>query len=520
MFHKSTELEKLILTDECQAFIEGLNHVIKNDRQQCLAYRQTFQQRINQGDLPDFIPETKEIRDGDWRAAPIPKEVSDRRVEITGPVDRKMVINALNSGAKVFMADFEDSNSPTWHNCLEGQLNLIDAVRRTIKFDDDQSGKHYRLNKETATLMVRPRGWHLEEAHFLSNKQPVSASVFDAGIFLYFNAQTLLDQGKHPYLYLPKIEHYQEAQLWQTLLNKAESDLGLHPNCIKVTVLIETISAVFEMDEIIYALKDRILGLNCGRWDYIFSYIKQLHHDKNYVLPNRNDVTMTTPFLKAYVDLLVYTCHRRGIHAMGGMAAQIPIKNDEKANKNALDKVKADKLREVKAGHDGTWVAHPGLVELALTIFQDNMTGVNQIDYLPDQPNIGQKQLLKAPKGPITEAGIRNNISVALHYLSSWLGGNGCVPVNYLMEDAATAEICRSQLWQWLHWKETLDSGVEVDKTFLQSCIDQESAAIESKLIDDDEANNLFSAKELLTELVFSETFPDFLTIQAYPLLG
>ncbi|WP_367607374.1 malate synthase A [Legionella sp. W05-934-2] len=520
MYQASTELEKSILTEECQAFIEGLNQTIYHDRQRCLNFRQTFQDKIDNGHLPDFIPETKAIRDDEWQAAPIPEEVLDRRVEITGPVDRKMIINALNSGAKVFMADFEDSNSPTWKNCLEGQLNLIDAVKRTIRYDDPKSGKHYQLNDTVATLMVRPRGWHLQEAHFLCDGEPISASVFDAGIFLYFNAKTLLDQGKLPYLYLPKIEHYHEAQLWHTVLSRAESDLGLPPNCIKVTVLIETISAVFEMNEIIHALKDRILGLNCGRWDYIFSYIKQLHHDKQFVLPNRNDVTMTTPFLKAYVDLLVYTCHRRGIHAMGGMAAQIPIKNDEEANKAAIAKVKADKLREVKAGHDGTWVAHPGLVNLALTIFREHMEGVNQIQYLPKKPDIGQRELLQAPKGPVTEAGVRNNISVALNYLRSWLAGNGCVPVNFLMEDAATAEICRSQLWQWRQWGTALDNGSTVNKTYLQTCIDQESAIIESQLNDNGEANHLFTAKQLLIDLVFSETFPEFLTLEAYPLLG
>lgn len=515
-----TELEASILTKQCQAFIDGLQRTINSEWLKLLNYRKIFQQQINQGHLPDFIPETQAIREGDWQAAPIPKEVQDRRVEITGPVDRKMIINALNSGANVFMADFEDSNSPTWNNCLNGQLNLIDAVRGTIQFDDPQSGKRYRLNDKVAKLMVRPRGWHLVEAHYQCEGKPISASTFDAGIFLYFNAQTLLDQGKHPCLYLPKIEHYQEAELWDVLLSKAESNLGLPPNSIKVTVLIETISAVFEMDEIIYFLKDRILGLNCGRWDYIFSYIKQLRHDREYILPNRNDVTMMTPFLKSYVDLLVYTCHRRGIHAMGGMAAQIPIKDDAQANKAALAKVRTDKLREVKAGHDGTWVAHPGLVELAMTVFKENMQGVNQIDFMPDKPNIDQEMLLKAPDGPITEAGVRNNISVALQYLRVWLAGNGCVPVNNLMEDAATAEICRSQLWQWLRWHVLLDSEAKVDKSYLQTCIDQESAAIEAQLEDDKDINYLFTAKQLLIDLVFRETFPEFLTLEAYPLLG
>ncbi len=519
MYQSTTELEQSVLTKGCQAFIKGLHRTINNERIRCLNNRLDFQKAINNGHLPDFNPDTQAIRNGDWRAAPIPKEVLDRRVEITGPVDCKMIINALNSGAKVFMADFEDSNSPTWKNCLSGQLNLIDAVRKTIRFDDPKKGKKYRLNNKTATLMVRPRGWHLEEAHFLCDREPLSASVFDAGVFLYFNAQTLLDQGKHPYLYLPKIEHYKEAVLWDNLLSRAESSLGLPPNSIKVTVLIETISAVFEMDEIIYSLKNRILGLNCGRWDYIFSYIKQLQHNERYILPNRNEVTMTTPFLKAYVDLLVYTCHRRGIHAMGGMAAQIPIKDDPEANKKALAKVKADKLREVKAGHDGTWVAHPGLVELAMTIFTDNMKGQNQIDYIPNNPKIDQSLLLKAPEGPITEAGVRNNVSVALQYLSSWLGGNGCVPVDHLMEDAATAEICRSQLWQWLRWRVQIEGGIKIDKSYLQTCIDQESASIEAHL-EEGMVNNLFTAKQLLIDLVFSEQFPAFLTLEAYPLLG
>lgn len=517
---ETPDVKDSILTRDCSAFINHLHTTFNQQRQHLLALRQQRQQAIDAGKMPDFLEETKEIRDHEWQAAPGPKELSDRRVEITGPVERKMVINALNSGARVFMADFEDSHAPTWQNCLEGQQNLYDAVRGTIDYRNQKTGKEYTLNDNPAVLMVRPRGWHLEEVHYRIEEQPVSASIFDFGIFIFHNAKRLLDNGSGPYVYLPKIESYQEAQLWEQVMAESERFLGLPENCIKVTVLIETITAVFEMDEIIHALRNRITGLNCGRWDYIFSYIKKFRNHSEFVLPDREQVSMTTPFLDAYVRLLVYTCHRRGIHAMGGMAAQIPIKEDAQANEAALAKVTADKLREVKAGHDGTWVAHPGLVPLAMEIFNTYMPDPNQIKAHTTKPDISARELLAVPEGNISDESIRKNISVALHYLRSWLAGNGCVPVNFLMEDAATAEICRAQLWQWNRYAVRLTNNENVTPDLLRHALREESSRIEQSLTNKEQRHDLNQARQLLEGMIFDNKFVEFLTSEAYPLLN
>src|SRR3989441_6511819 len=413
--------------------------------------------------MPDFLSATRSVRDSEWRVAPAPKDLQDRRVEITGPTDRKMLINALNSGARVFMADFEDANAPTWSNLVEGQVNLIDAIERRIGFTSPE-GKEYRLNDRVATLVVRPRGWHLDERHVEVGGTPVSGSLLDFGLYFFHNAERLLTKGSGPYFYLPKLESHLEARLWNDVFNFAQDELGLPRGTIRATVLIETILAAFEMDEILYELKDHSAGLNCGRWDYIFSFIKKFRNRPDFVLPNRAQVTMDRPFLNSYVQLLIKTCHRRGIHAMGGMAAQIPIKNDPAANEKALDKVRQDKLREVKAGHDGTWVAHPGLVPIAKAIFDEYMKTPNQIHVKREEVSVSAKDLLAVPTGEITEAGLRLNINVGLQYLEAWLRGNGCVPIYNLMEDAATAEISRAQVWQWVRHKARLADGRVIGK--------------------------------------------------------
>ncbi|HMK23034.1 MAG TPA: malate synthase A, partial [Terriglobales bacterium] len=445
----SQSIGSQVLTPEARDFLSELARSFEPRRQQLLARRQARQKEIDAGQLPDFLPETAEIHRAQWRVAPIPADLLDRRVEITGPVDRKMIINALNSGANVFMADFEDSNAPTWQNNLEGQANLVDAVRRTISYLSPE-GKSYRLNDTVATLLVRPRGWHLNERHFQVDGAPVSASLFDFGLYFFHNAKELMRRGTGPYFYLPKMESHLEARLWNDVFNLAQDTLGIPRGTIRATVLIETILAAFEMDEILYELREHSSGLNCGRWDYIFSFIKKFKNRPDFVLPDRSTVTMEKHFLKSYVDLLIRTCHRRGIHAMGGMAAQIPIKNDPEANERALDKVRQDKLREVRAGHDGTWVAHPGLVPVAKEIFDTHMKTPNQIDRHLPEIHITAKDLLTVPEGKITEEGLKWNIDVGLQYVESWLRANGCVPIYNLMEDAATAEICRTQVWQWI----------------------------------------------------------------------
>jgi malate synthase len=488
-----------ILSPAALGFLANLCAEFEPRRQHLLAQRQARQKRIDAGEFPDFLPETAPIRASEWRVAPIPADLQDRRVEITGPVDRKMVINALNSGANVFMADFEDANSPTWQNNIEGQLNVRDAVRRTIDYTSPE-GKAYKLNDKIATLLVRPRGWHLHEKHVLQDDQPISASLFDFGLYFFHNAPTLMAKGSGPYFYLPKLESHLEARLWNDVFNFSQDALGIPRGTIRATVLIETILASFEMDEILYELRDHSAGLNCGRWDYIFSFINKFRNFPQFVLPDRAQVTMTRHFLKSYVELLIQTCHRRGIHAMGGMAAQVPIKGDPSANEQALEKVRQDKLREVRAGHDGTWVAHPALVPIAREIFDAGMPGPNQIDVPRDPVHITAKDLLEVPEGDITEAGLRWNIDVGVQYLQAWLGGVGCVPIYNLMEDAATAEICRAQVWQWLKHGSVMKDDVPV------------TADLVSKVT----AEHPGKAAELFQRMMTSPDFPDFLTLVLY----
>src|SRR6266581_9625944 len=437
-----------VLTPEALRFVGRLQREFGARREELLRLRDARQTRIDAGELPEFPGATKSVRDAEWSVAPAPKDLQDRRVEITGPTDRKMLINALNSGARVFMADFEDANSPTWSNLVEGQVNLIDAIERRINFTSPE-GKDYRLNEKVATLVVRPRGWHLEDRHVEMGGRAVSGSLFDFGLYFFHNARRLLDKGSGPYFYVPKLESHLEARLWNDVFNLAQDELGIPRGTIRATVLIETILAAFEMDEILFELKDHSAGLNCGRWDYIFSFIKKFRRRTGYVLPDRVRVTMDRHFLKSYVDLLIRTCHRRRAHAMGGMAAQIPIKNDPAANEAALEKVRQDKLREVRAGHDGTWVAHPGLVPVAAHVFDASMPGPNQLHVTREDVRVTASDLLTVPEGDITEAGLRTNVDVGIQYLESWLRGSGCVPIYNLMEDAATAEISRSQVWQW-----------------------------------------------------------------------
>ncbi|NBD95994.1 MAG: malate synthase A [Gammaproteobacteria bacterium] len=483
-----------------------------------LEARRTLQARLDAGAVPRFPEETADIREADWKVAPIPKDLRDRRVEITGPVDRKMIINALNSGAKVFMADFEDSSTPSWRNMIDGQVNLFDAVRRSIEFTAD-NGKHYRLEPDPAVLIVRPRGWHLDEKHVRVGGRAIPGGIFDAAVYLYNNAQALLDQGSGPYLYLPKLENRHEAELWERVLTDIEGALELKPGTVKVTVLIETITAVFEMDEILHALKSRIVGLNCGRWDYIFSYIKRFRAHSDKVLPDRAQVTMTVPFLKAYSQLLIKTCHRRGAFAMGGMAAQIPIKGDEKANAAAIQKVREDKEREAGDGHDGTWVAHPGLIPLAMEIFDEQLGDKpNQLDRLREDVSVSAADLVAPCKGSITEAGVRGNINVAIRYMGAWLAGQGCVPINHLMEDAATAEIARAQLWQWArHARGVLEDGTDIDLGLIRRWQGEELEKIRADLGDEAFSSGHFlRAAELLYEVTANDDFVEFLTLPAY----
>ncbi len=495
-----------ILTPEAVAFITLLQREFEPRRQELLAKREERKKRLDAGELPDFLQETKAVRERQWTVAPIVPDLNDRRVEITGPVDRKMIINALNSGANVFMADFEDANAPTWSNNIEGQANLRDAVRRTISFDSGT--KQYKLNEKTATLLVRPRGWHLLEKHLFVDGKPVSASLFDFGLFFFHNAKELMARGSGPYFYLPKLESHLEARLWNDVFVRAQRELGIPNGTIRATVLIETILAAFEMHEILWELRDHSAGLNCGRWDYIFSFIKKFRARRDFITPDRAAITMDKAFLAAYVRLLIDTCHRRGIHAMGGMAAQIPIKNDEAANRIAFDKVRADKLREVRAGHDGTWVAHPGLVPVAKEVFDEHMKSPNQIR-AASAAAAPAGDLLELPKGAVTEKGVRQNYNVGVLYLESWLGGSGAVPLYNLMEDAATAEISRTQLWQWIHHKAKLDDGRAVDESLYRRIRDQELQAIGKR-------PHIESASHLFDELILSDTLADFLTIPAY----
>jgi len=498
-----------ILTPDALAFVASLGAKFEARRQDLLVRRQVRQTEIDAGHFPDFLTETSDIRLSEWTVAPIAHDLTDRRVEITGPVDRKMVINALNSGANVFMADFEDANSPTWSNNLEGQINLRDAIRRTIEFTSPE-GKKYRLNDKIATLLVRPRGWHLNEKHVLLEGQPISGSLFDFGLYFFHNAKQLIANGSGPYFYLPKLESHVEARLWNDVFNFAQDSLGVPRGTIRATVLIETILAAFEMDEILYELRDHSAGLNCGRWDYIFSFIKKFRNHPAFVLPNRAEVTMERHFLKSYVELLIQTCHRRGIHAMGGMAAQVPIKNDPVANEQALEKVRQDKLREVRAGHDGTWVAHPGLVPIAKQIFAEGMPAANQISKKREDVHVTAKDLLAATEGTITEAGLRWNIDVGLQYLEAWLRGVGCVPIYNLMEDAATAEICRAQVWQWVKFAAKLADGRPVTAAMVNGIVDEQLAKRGTP------GPEFAKAAQIYRQMMTSADFQEFLTLPAY----
>ncbi len=504
-----------VLTPEALAFIVELQRRFNSRRVELLTARVTRQKRLDAGEKPDFLPATSKIREAEWTVAPIPADLQDRRVEITGPVDRKMIINALNSGAKVFMADFEDSNTPTWSNQIEGQVNLMDAVRRTISYSDPITGKDYKLNERTAVLLVRPRGWHLEERHVLVEGTPMSGSLFDFGLYFFHNAKQLLSSGSGPYFYLPKMESHLEARLWNDIFVFAQNYLGIPQGSIRATVLIETILATFEMDEILYELRDHSAGLNCGRWDYIFSFIKKFSHDPHAILPDRGQVTMTTHFLRSYSKLLIRTCHRRNIHAMGGMAAFIPIKSDPVANEKAIAQVRADKEREASDGHDGTWVAHPGLVPVAMEIFDRLMPGPNQIDKKLTDYHATAADLLQVPTGEITEAGVRQNIAVGLGYQEAWLRGIGCVPLFNLMEDAATAEISRAQLWQWIYHGAHLKDGRKVDFALCDAII-QEELEKAKKTVDPARYSAYEKSAQLMRDMIRAPQFIDFLTVPAY----
>jgi malate synthase len=508
-----------ILTPEALALVASLHREFEPRRRELLAAREERARRLDAGEMPDFLPETKHIRDDpSWKVAPAPPDLQDRRAEITGPVDRKMIINALNSGAKVFMSDFEDSNTPTWENTIQGQINLRDAVDGTISFS--QNGKEYALGENLATLLVRPRGWHLLEKHVTVDGDPVSAGIFDFALYMFHNAKNLLAKGSGPYFYLPKLESHLEARLWNDIIVRTQDAIGVPQGSVRATVLIETILAAFEMEEILYELRDHSAGLNCGRWDYIFSVIKKFRSRPDFVLADRALVTMTTHFMNSYSLLAIKTCHKRGAHAIGGMAAQIPIKNDEAANAEALAKVRADKEREAGNGHDGTWVAHPGLVPIAIEAFDAVMPGPNQIDRLREDVEITAQDLLTfVPEGPITEAGLRLNISVGVQYLGAWLNGIGCVPINNLMEDAATAEISRSQVWQWIHSeKGVLDDGRTVDVELFRTLLAEELAKIHDRY--PAELHPFFDrAAALFDEISTSDEFVEFLTLPAYQMI-
>ncbi|MEM7335457.1 MAG: malate synthase A [Chloroflexota bacterium] len=511
-----------ILTPDALNFVFSLEMAFRERRLHLLEKRIQRQARIDAGEKPDFLPETAHIRESDWTVAPIPKDLENRRVEITGPVDRKMVINALNSGANVFMADFEDSHSPTWQNTIQGQQNMIDANKGTITFTNPQNGKFYSLNDTTATLMVRPRGWHLDEKNVVINGRSISGSLFDFGLYFFHNVHPLMEKGSAPYFYLPKLESHLEARLWNDVFNFAQEQLNIPQGTIRATVLIENILATFEMDEILYELRDHSAGLNCGRWDYIFSAIRTFRNNPDYILPDRAQVTMTTHFMRSYSQLLIKTCHRRGIHAMGGMAAQIPIKNNPEANEAALQKVKADKEREAKDGHDGTWVAHPGLIATAKAVFDEVMPGPNQIENKREDVTVTAVDLLAVPRGDITEKGMRTNIDVGIQYMAAWLNGNGCVPIHNLMEDAATAEISRSQLWQWVkNPNAKLNDGRPVNLTLFKTMLPEILTDLKTTMGEAQYQDGKFAkAGELFDELVSKDDFVDFLTLPAYELIN
>ena len=503
-----------ILTKDALDFIYSLHEKFDSRRQELLVARKDRQKRFNNGEFPVFLPETKEIRDAAWTISPIPREIEDRRVEITGPTDRKMMINALNSGANTFMADLEDSTSPTWENIITGQINLRDAVNKTISYESD-NGKLYQLNTNTAILIVRPRGWHMDERHVFMNDHPVSASLFDFGMYVYHNLTQLLQNGTRPYFYLPKLESHLEARLWNDVFAFTENTFGIPKGTIRTTVLIETITAAFEMDEILYELKDHILGLNCGRWDYIFSCIKKLRNHTHFILPDRQSVTMKSPFMESYSLLTIQTCHKRGAQAIGGMAAQIPVKDDPVKNEEAFQKVYNDKKREVVNGHDGTWVAHPALVPVAKDVFDAYMPGKNQMDKKLNDKVITENDLLSFPTGEITEAGIRTNLSVSLLYLESWLSGRGAVPIDHLMEDAATAEISRSQIWHWIQSPNgKLQDGRNIDVYLVKAWMKEEVEKLKPLHL-----KKIEVAETILEEMICNKEFTEFLTLQSVPYL-
>ncbi len=510
-----------ILSAQALAFVESLVTSFRPRLEALLAARKERQKKIDGGESFRFLEETKAVREGAWKVAPLPKDLLDRRVEITGPVDRKMIINALNSGANVFMADLEDSTAPTWDNVIRGQENLVDAVRGTITYDDPTNGKSYKLGERTATLLVRPRGLHLSERHLWVDGRPAPASFVDFGLYFFHNAKALLAKGTGPYFYLPKLESHLEARLWNDVFVAAQQKLGVPVGSIKATVLIETLPAAFQMDEILFELKDHSSGLNCGRWDYIFSFIKAFRARPEYVLPDRSLITMTQPMMRAYTQLVVKTCHKRGVHAMGGMAAQIPIKGDPAANDAALAKVRADKTREVGDGHDGTWVAHPGLVSIAKEIFDAGMKTPNQIESMPRADySASAEDLVLCPEGERTEQALRHNVKVGIQYLEAWLRGSGCVPLYNLMEDAATAEIARSQAWQWLRHGATLDGGERLTVPRFRQVVAEELGAIEAEVGKARFSEGRFDeARDLFDRLSTDSELADFLTIPAYELI-
>ncbi|KAM5475128.1 putative malate synthase [Microsporum audouinii] len=504
-----------ILTKEATAFLALLHRTFNGTRKALLKRRIDRQAEIDRGALLDFLPETKHIRENDaWKAAPPAPGLVDRRVEITGPTDRKMVVNALNADVWTYMADFEDSSAPTWENMVNGQVNLYDAIRRQVDFT--LGGKEYKLrtDRKLPTLIARARGWHLDEKHFTVDGEPISGSLFDFGLYFFHNAHELVKRGAGPYFYLPKMESHLEARLWNDVFNTAQDYIGLPRGTIRGTVLIETITAAFEMDEIIYELRDHSSGLNCGRWDYIFSFIKKFRNNPNFVLPDRASVTMTVPFMDAYVRLLIKTCHRRGVHAMGGMAAQIPIKNDPKANDIAMESVRADKLREVRAGHDGTWVAHPALASIASNVFNEYMPTPNQIFIRREDVHVTANDLLNTNvPGSITEAGIRKNLNIGLSYMEGWLRGVGCIPINFLMEDAATAEVSRSQLWQWAKHNVPTAEGKRVDKAYALKLLKEQADELSAK---GPKGNKYQLAARYFSGQVTGEDYADFLTSLLY----
>ncbi|HXM55390.1 MAG TPA: malate synthase A [Candidatus Dormibacteraeota bacterium] len=517
-----TGRQETILTPEALAFVAALQREFGGRRRELLQARAARQARIEAGETPDFLPETHGVREGDWRTAPPPADLLDRRVEITGPVDRKMVINALNSGARVFMADFEDANSPTWQNNLDGHVNLIDAIEGTIQFTNPD-GREYRLNEQTAYLLVRPRGWHLPEKHVLVDGEPISGGLFDFGLYTFHNLHRRRDRGLSTSFYLPKLESHLEARLWNDVFTRAEDELGAPRGTIRATVLIETILAAFEMDEILYELRDHSIGLNAGRWDYIFSVIKKFRNRADMVLPDRAQVTMTVPFMRAYTELLVRTCHRRGTFAMGGMAAFIPSRRDAEVNRVALEKVREDKVREAGDGFDGTWVAHPDLVAAATECF-DQVLGdrPNQLQKLRDDVRVEGRQIVDVaiPGSSITEAGLRLNVSVGIQYVESWLRGNGAAAINNLMEDAATAEISRSQVWQWVRNGSRLDDGRVIDRDLVRRIEDEELANLRQAYGDELYGKGRFEeARGVFDQVALADEFVEFLTLPAYELI-